>query len=64
LIADGEAEIEDLASKNGTYVNGTRVTTTVQVHNRDEIRLGSVRLRFRVLAVPPSTRTTTIGSGT
>ena len=57
LIAEGEAVLEDLASKNGTYVNGRRVTTSVRVSNRDEIRIGSVRLKFRVLDVPPSTET-------
>ena len=47
-----------LASKNGTYVNGERVTSAVSVHNKDEIRIGSVRLKFRILGVPPSTETT------
>jgi DNA-binding winged helix-turn-helix (wHTH) protein len=58
-IAEGEAVLEDLASKNGTYVNGTRVTSTVRIRNKDEICLGSVRLRFRVFAAPPSTETRT-----
>lgn len=56
-IADGEGVLEDLASKNGTFVNGTRITSTVRVRNKDEIRIGSVRLQFRVIAVPPSTET-------
>jgi len=57
LIAEGEAVLEDLASKNGTYVNDQRVTAAVRVSNRDEIRIGSVRLKFRVLDAPPSTET-------
>jgi DNA-binding winged helix-turn-helix (wHTH) protein len=57
LIAEGEAVLEDLASKNGTYVNDQRVTTAVRVSNGDEVRIGSVRLTFRVLDVPPSTET-------
>ena len=56
-IAGNEAVLEDLASKNGTYVNDQRVTAAVRLSNRDEIRLGSVRLRLRVLDPPPSTET-------
>ena len=56
-IAGGEAVLEDLASKNGTYVNDQRVTAAVRLSNRDEIRIGSVRLRLRVLGPPPSTET-------
>jgi pSer/pThr/pTyr-binding forkhead associated (FHA) protein len=43
-IAEGEALLKDLASKNGTYVNDQRVTAPVRVSDRDEIRIGSVRL--------------------
>jgi DNA-binding winged helix-turn-helix (wHTH) protein len=56
-IAEGEAVLEDLASKNGTYVNDQRVTAGVQVSDRDEIRIGSIRLKFRFLSALPSTET-------
>lgn len=45
LNVDGnEATIEDLESKNGTYVGGNRVETPVRLSPGDEIRVGSVRL--------------------
>ena len=56
-IGEGEAVLEDLASKNGTYVNGNRITARVRIRNKDEICLGSVRLKFRVLGVLASTET-------
>jgi len=45
LIAtdSGELEVEDLASTNGTFVNGRRVARTVLVAG-DRIRLGRVEL--------------------
>jgi DNA-binding winged helix-turn-helix (wHTH) protein len=61
-IADGIAVLEDLGSKNGTFVNGQRITTAVQLSDRDEIDVGKVRLRFRVLSARPSTETTSRGS--
>ena len=60
-IADGVAMLEDLGSKNGTLVNGERATRAVRLSDRDQIDVGSVRLRFRILAGQPSTETT--GSG-
>jgi DNA-binding winged helix-turn-helix (wHTH) protein len=46
LTPDG-AELEDLGSKNGTFVGGRRIQQTTPLFNGDEIRLGSVRLQFR-----------------
>ena len=57
-IADGVAVLEDLGSKNGTFVNGQRVTTAVRLFDRDQIGVGEVRLRFRILSAQPSTETT------
>jgi DNA-binding winged helix-turn-helix (wHTH) protein len=57
-IADGVAVLEDLGSKNGTFVNGQRTTAAVQLSDRDQITVGSVRLRFRILSAQPSTETT------
>jgi hypothetical protein len=36
--------LRDLASSNGTYLNGARITDTALVHPGDEVWLGSVRL--------------------
>ncbi len=57
-IADGVAVLEDLGSKNGTFVNGQRATAAVRLSDRDQIVVGSVRLRFRILSAQPSTETT------
>jgi DNA-binding winged helix-turn-helix (wHTH) protein len=52
--ADG-ASIEDLGSRNGTYVNGARVARRRRLSDGDEIRLGSARIVFRAFSPPPST---------
>jgi DNA-binding winged helix-turn-helix (wHTH) protein len=48
LIAQGEATLEDLGSKNGTHVNGNRVTTAIRLSDGDEIRLGAIVVTFRI----------------
>jgi DNA-binding winged helix-turn-helix (wHTH) protein len=57
-IRRGEAVLEDLGSKNGTFVNGQKVSGRVRLSDRDKICVGSVRLTFRSLLPPPSTETT------
>jgi DNA-binding winged helix-turn-helix (wHTH) protein len=56
LVSEGKATLEDLGSKNGTFVHGRRLTMPAPLSDGDEIRLGQVRMTFRVL-VPVSTRT-------
>jgi hypothetical protein len=46
VVDHAGAHIHDLGSKNGTYVNGTRLTTDVQLQNRDVIAVGTVHLTF------------------
>jgi DNA-binding winged helix-turn-helix (wHTH) protein len=57
LIAEGSAQLEDLQSKNGTYVSGTRIDEPVELHDGEEIRLGSACLTFRVFSGAGSTAT-------
>lgn len=57
-ISAGVAVLEDLGSKNGTFVNGERATAAVRLWDGDQISIGSVRLRFRILSAQPSTETT------
>jgi DNA-binding winged helix-turn-helix (wHTH) protein len=57
VISGDAAAIEDLGSKNGTYLKGRRLEAAVPLSDGDEIRLGSVPLRFRVLPEPGSTAT-------
>jgi DNA-binding winged helix-turn-helix (wHTH) protein len=57
VIGPDVTTIEDLGSKNGTWVRGVRVTSPVRIEDGDEIRLGSITLRFRTLRDPGSTAT-------
>jgi DNA-binding winged helix-turn-helix (wHTH) protein len=47
-IAGDQAVIEDLASRNGTWVAGRRIESPTALADRDEVKLGSVVLTFRV----------------
>ena len=57
VVSGGRATIEDLGSKNGTYVRGARLSAAAQLVDGDEIRLGRVRMTFSVLAGTASTQT-------
>ncbi|MDX1511395.1 MAG: FHA domain-containing protein [Nitriliruptorales bacterium] len=50
--------VRDLASTNGTYVNGERLQGERPLVHGDEIRIGSTRLVMRDVTAQPSTRTT------
>jgi len=54
-ITMGAARLEDLGSRNGTFVNGRRIQTA-ELADKDEIRLGSVALTLRILAGAGTTR--------
>ncbi len=56
LAADTSA-IEDLASKNGTWVENKRVVGSRDLAHGDEVRLGEVRIVFERPARAASTRT-------
>ena len=53
----GAAEIDDLGSTNGTFVNETRVESPVAVRDGDLVHLGTVPLTFRAW-VPERSRST------
>jgi hypothetical protein len=55
LVTQGEATVEDLGSKNGTYVNEQPVKAPVALEDGVEIRLGSVTMTYRILSALPST---------
>ncbi len=57
VIRGDEVTIEDLGSKNGTYVAGERVTAPRRLDNGDQIRLGSVVVRFRTPGLSAATET-------
>jgi DNA-binding winged helix-turn-helix (wHTH) protein len=49
LISEGKARLEDLGSKNGTFLNGRKIASAVALADDDEIRLGLMPLTFRVV---------------
>jgi DNA-binding winged helix-turn-helix (wHTH) protein len=56
-IAGDAVTVEDLGSKNGTFVNGAAIARPVRLEDGDEIRTGSVVLRFRITSPTGSTAT-------
>jgi DNA-binding winged helix-turn-helix (wHTH) protein len=57
LIANGEATIEDLGSKNGTFLGGNRIVEAARLRSGDEIRLASAAFTFRVASPAATTDT-------
>jgi DNA-binding winged helix-turn-helix (wHTH) protein len=57
VIAGEVATLEDLGSKNGTYVRGQAVTSPVQLADGDQIRIGVFEITFRTLTGAGSTET-------
>ena len=51
------AIIEDLGSKNGTFLRGERLATPSELTDGDELRLGSISVKFRLLGLTSSTQT-------
>jgi len=58
-VTAGTATLEDLGSKNGTYLRGQRVERPAELCDGDEIAVGSARLTFRA----PTAETTRTASG-
>jgi len=46
LLRDGAPSVEDLASANGTYVNGERIRARCALKSGDVIRVGSTQIVF------------------
>jgi DNA-binding winged helix-turn-helix (wHTH) protein len=58
IVISGEtASLEDLGSKNGTFLRGRRISAPERLSNGDEICLGRVPMVFRVFRQVKSTRT-------
>ena len=62
-VDHNSATIEDLSSKNGTYVQGVRIAAAVALKNGDSIRLGSMQLTFLIRPLPATTKTETVSDG-
>lgn len=52
-----DCEIHDVASKNGTYLNGNRVSSPTRLRSGDEIRAGDLVLTFLNAIASPSDKT-------
>lgn len=60
-----EPWLEDLGSKNGTFVGDRRVTEPVRLADGDQVRLGSMLMTFRVAnPTDPTTTQSTSDAGT
>jgi DNA-binding winged helix-turn-helix (wHTH) protein len=58
ILLDGAgAAVEDLGSKNGTYVRGQRITASAPLADGDQIRIGSILITFRIPPPAGSTET-------
>jgi DNA-binding winged helix-turn-helix (wHTH) protein len=62
-VQGGQATVEDLESKNGTYVNGARLERVRDLADGDEIRAGSVRVTVHARPSLVSTETAVTRSG-
>jgi DNA-binding winged helix-turn-helix (wHTH) protein len=56
LLDAGQAMLEDLGSKNGTHLNGSRIEGSVPLQDGDEIRVGAMELTYRSHSRLRSTR--------
>ena len=56
-LTAGEASLEDLGSKNGTWVGGDRIQGAVPLADGTTFRLGSEPVRFELAALEPPTKT-------
>lgn len=56
-VSADQAVLEDLGSKNGTWLNGSRVGAPVELHDRDKIRIGVVTVTFQSAAATKTTAT-------
>ena len=58
------AEIEDLGSKNGTFVNDRPLSGSVRLADGDQVRIGSLLFTFRIADGSHSTETQSSQDGT
>jgi DNA-binding winged helix-turn-helix (wHTH) protein len=56
VIGDQEAVLEDLGSKNGTYLQGERIRKAAPLADKDALKIGPASMVFRVFRRTGSTR--------
>ena len=54
-VSAQDVVLTDLASRNGTFLNGQRLDASATLADGDEIRVGPARLVVRTMAAPEST---------
>ena len=54
-VAGSQAFLEDLGSKNGTFLEGQPVRSTISLNDGSEIRCGAVTLKFRSIPILATT---------
>ena len=57
IASPGEFVIEDLGSKNGTFLGKKQITGATRLADLDELQIGSVRLVVRILSADAATHT-------
>jgi DNA-binding winged helix-turn-helix (wHTH) protein len=62
-VSGSDVVLDDLGSKNGTFVGGERVSAPVRLRDGDEIRTGAVVMRFRMTTPKGATATWSGGDG-
>lgn len=61
VVEGGKATLEDLGSKNGTFVKGRKLSAPTNLDDGDKIRIGSVPMTFRRFNAPGTTETARSG---
>ena len=56
-VRGSQATLEDLGSKNGTFLDDGRVDAPVPLGDEARVRIGTVALTFRMFSLPYSTQT-------
>ncbi len=57
VIAGQQVTVEDLQSKNGTFLGGQKLVSVTPLSDGDELKLGSVAMKFRIFPLSGSTAT-------
>ena len=55
-ILPNRATLEDLESRNGTFLSGRRIDSPIDIHHGAIIGLGPITVTFRMLSGPASTK--------
>ncbi|HKD18241.1 MAG TPA: FHA domain-containing protein [Thermoanaerobaculia bacterium] len=55
FVSDEAAILEDLDSKNGTFVQDKKVEAPIPLSDGDQLKIGSVAVTIRIFSVPEST---------